>query len=84
MTKIDFEAPAGVYGSSGRKGPSRRQGLTFRRFPTLAEAVKYAVEEQASHFAMTAIEVEDLRLDADEIRRLYDSPDFPLARREQH
>jgi hypothetical protein len=80
MVEVDFNAPAGLYsGLSGRTNWRKGLRLSFRRFPTLAEAIKSAIEENPS--AISHIEVEDDQIDADEIRRLYLSDEFPLQRR---
>jgi len=79
MSKIDFDAPAGIYGGT-RKG-ARLQRLTFRRFPTLAEAIKHFVEETSGPRGFSYIELDEDRIDEAEIRRLYESAEFPLERR---
>ena len=66
------------YGGRGRK-PG--QFLTYRRFETLAEAVKFTMEEigTGAPYASIASGEHDLR--GDEIRALYESDEFPLERR---
>ena len=83
MTHFDFDAPADVFagGSFGK----RWRPLTFRRFQTGAEAIRYAVEGQsADKLIGTIVEVDDDRFGPEEIRSLYDSIDYPLPRRKSH
>ena len=79
MDDFDYAAPAELFAS---KGPAtRRRLVTYRRFATAAEAVRYAIEElPADMLAGAAIEVEEARFEAADIRRLYDSPSYPLDR----
>ncbi len=77
MVEIDFNAPAGLYTYASARG-RHLKGLTFRRFSTLAEAVRYAVEDlDLKH---VRIETDERELEADEIRRAYRRADFPLKR----
>ena len=82
MSEIPYHAPAGLYHGirkSFRRGGGG-QGLTFRRFPTLIEAIACAMETKAGPSGFVSIELDDRDLDADEIRRLYKSDEFALAR----
>lgn len=82
MSEIPYHAPAGLY--HGTRKSFRRggggQGLTFRRFPTLIEAIACAMETKAGPSGFVSIELDDRDLEADEIRRLYKSDEFALAR----
>src|SRR5919199_2030744 len=82
MPDIDYDAPAGLFRSPRAVvGRWRRcQGLSFNRFPSLAAAIKDAVEAKPGSTGFVSIETDHCDLDAAEIRRLYDSADFPLAR----
>lgn len=81
MEHFDFTAPADIFIGGGRI--SKRSPMTYRRFASGAEAIRFAIELQsADRLAMTAIEVEEARLGPKEIRSLYDSEDYPLARRQ--
>jgi hypothetical protein len=78
--KFDYDTPAELF-MAKRKGGAR-QPLGYRRFATAAEAIRYAVEEFPSMRTLgTLLQVGDERFDSEEIRRLYDSGDFPLPRR---
>lgn len=85
MSKIDYDAPAGIYRSPRSISRSWRscQRLTFTRFPSLAEAIKNAVEDKREPSGFISIETSDGDLDAVEIRRLYESAGFPLERRKR-
>jgi hypothetical protein len=58
-----------------------RQRLGYRRFATAAEAIRFAVEDFPAIRTLGAwMRVGDEHFDSDEIRRLYDSDDYPLQR----
>jgi hypothetical protein len=77
---IDYGMNADLY--SMKAGGFRRQSLDYRRFACAAEAIRFAVEDLAPQIlAGTYLEVDGLRYRSAEIRRLYDSADYPLARR---
>jgi hypothetical protein len=67
------------YGPEGRFGA--RQPLTYRRFDTLAAAVKFAIEELAPGRRSLTIQSGDFELKGEEIGSLYHSEAFPLARK---
>lgn len=80
MDGFDFTAPAEIFATESR-GASRRP-MTYHRFSTSAEAVRYAVEVlPAGKLFGTVMEACEARFGAAEIRRLYDSPAYPLPRR---
>lgn len=79
MTRNDFNTPAELY--SGRNSGMRRSsGLRYRRFDTLAEAVKFAVEQIPAQLDFATIDAGEASFRAAEIRRLYSSAEFPLPR----
>jgi hypothetical protein len=81
MEHFDFDEPAEVY--VGRRGYGKGAPLSYRRFSSGAEAVRYAIEQQsADKLSATVLEVEEVRFSAAEIRELYDSPDYPLPRQQ--
>ena len=60
---------------------SRRAPLGYRRFARAADAIRFAIEDLPSQFLTgTYLEVDEIRYQHSEIRRLYESSDYPLAR----
>jgi len=79
MTHFDYASPAELFFSRRKLRTAR--GVTYLRFATAAEAIRYAVEElPAAAFPGTYLEVNEERFDSGAIRRLYDADDYPLAR----
>jgi hypothetical protein len=79
VTDFNYDAPAEFYGCRGRG--MRRGPVTYRRFPTAAEAIRHAMEDLS--FAVLggcALEVDGKRIQAREIRTLYANSKFPLRR----
>jgi hypothetical protein len=77
---FDYEAVAELFPARNRK--FNRQFTRYRRFDRAADALRYAIEELPPQSLLGAcLEVEEERFDSDAMRRLYDSTNFPLARR---
>ena len=77
---FDYEAAAELF--SARNREFNRQLTGYRRFDIAAEALRFAIEELPPKSLLGAcLEVEKKRFDSDAMHRLYDSTDFPLARR---
>jgi len=58
--------------------------VEYRRFACAADAIRFAVEELPPKRLVGAyLEVKEQRFGRNGIRRLYDSADYPLARRAQ-
>ena len=77
MSSFDYSAPAELFGSPGRQ----RRAVTYRRFATGAEAVRFAVEGISdAHRAGVTLQADDDRFDHRAIRALYESTEYPLAR----
>ena len=73
---FDFDLPADLYFPVlvGRRG-----GLDYRRFPSAAMALRYAVESlNDARLGSATLEVDGERYDSVEIRKLYASPRYPL------
>jgi hypothetical protein len=80
LTAFDYHAPAELFPTRGRN--TRRFLVVYKRFARAAEAIRFAVEDMPPELLIGAfLEVEEERFEGDGIRRLYDSPRFPLARR---
>jgi hypothetical protein len=80
MTEFDYGSEAELFPTRTR-GP-RRQPMGYRRFAQAAEAIRFAIEDLPRELLAGAyLEVDEQRYDAEGIRRLYESADFPLARR---
>jgi hypothetical protein len=83
MFKVNYRSEAGLYhpvrkaSKSGRPAPAR-----YKRFKTVAAAVRYAVEQLSSDLLKGAsLEVGDGRYNAQQIRQLYDADAYPLKRK---
>jgi len=76
---FDYSTEAELFSTGLKK--SRRPPLGYKRFARAADAVRFAIEDLPSHLLVgTYLEVGELRYEGAEIRRLYDSADYPLAR----
>lgn len=79
MEPFNFTAPAELYATLGRR--SMRAPVTYRRFASSAEALRFAVEALTpDQLHGTVMEVSEARFDAAAIRALYDSKGYPLKR----
>ena len=77
---FDYEAVAELFPARNRK--INRQFAGYRRFDSAADALRFAIEELPPQSLLGAyLEVEERRFDSHAMRRLYDSSEFPLARR---
>lgn len=80
MSSFDYTAPAEVFACRSR-GSSPRP-VTYRRFESGAEAIRFIIEELASDVVYgTVLEVNEQRFDAAQIRKLYESNGYPFPRR---
>ncbi len=80
MEHFDLETPADVFvGADRRNG---RQPMVYRRFETGAEAIRHVIESvEPASLPGAVIETDETRLETTDIRAIYESADFPLARR---
>lgn len=79
MSPFNYGSEAELFPTRSRL--SRRQPVTYKRFDTAAEAIRYAIEELDPDLLVGAyLEVDEERFDAQGIRKLYASDDFPLSR----
>jgi hypothetical protein len=76
-------AVVGRTAADGRRWVSSayRNGMTYRRFATVAEAIGFAIENlPPEDLGATVLEADGERFDAGAIRSLYDSVRYPLPR----
>jgi len=79
LTGFNFNAPAELFPSRNKKG---RRRVTYKRFDTAAEAIRFAIEDMPGSALLGAyLESEETRFGEQEIRALYDSAAYPLKRR---
>jgi hypothetical protein len=77
---FDYSLQAELFSGKGKN--FRRQPLGYKRFARAADAICFAIEELPPHCLVgTYLEVNEERYQAKDIRRLYDSDAYPLARR---
>ena len=90
MAAFDYGTVAELFPTRGevsqapsRSGRRRRPfPLGYGRFARAAEAIRFAIEELPAELRPSAcLEVGDVIFDRDGILRLYESADYPLARR---
>lgn len=75
---MDWSAPADLYSSVAT---FKTRNSRYMRFPTAAEAVRFAIEEMPSAALRgVAIECGDDRHEGEAIRALYLATDYPLQR----
>ena len=74
-------APPSADGEGYRARSAFRRPISYRRFATGAEAIRYAIEQLPSEsLAATVLETESDRFDSGAIRGLYDDAAYPLPR----
>jgi hypothetical protein len=80
MASFSYNTAAELFPAAIRK--KKRAGFAYRRFDTAAAAVQFAIEElPADSLNGAYLQVDEARFDQSGIRTLYESEDFPLARR---
>ena len=80
MSEFNYKAAAELFPT--RRRIPRRQPLNYKRFAQAAHAIRFAMEDVAPELLVGAcLEVDEQRYGSDDIRRLYESAEYPLARR---
>ena len=75
---FNYAAPAELFMPKLKRGGP----LSYRRFTTAAEAIRFAIEGFPAVRTLGAwMQVGDKRFSGDEIHLLYESSDYPLPRR---
>jgi hypothetical protein len=80
MADFDYSAAAELFPT--RRRLPRRGQFKYKRFSEAAAAIRFAIEDLPPEcLAGAFLEVDEKRYGGDDIRRLYESADYPLARR---
>jgi hypothetical protein len=78
--EFDYDAAAELFPTRGRA--SRLRPLAYKRFERAALAIRFAMEDVAPELLVGAcLEVDERRYGNNDIRRLYESAEYPLTRR---
>ena len=78
MTEFDYRTEAELFPTRRKSG---RRSFGYKRFGHAAEAIRFAIEELPQELLPGAyLEVDEQRYDSGDIRRLYESPNYPLVR----
>ena len=79
MIAFDYSREAELF--PARVVRSRGKSFSYRRFESAADAIQFAMEVvPAQYLAGAYLEVDEKRFDAEGIRVLYESPEYPLTR----
>jgi hypothetical protein len=79
IESFDYSAPAELFPSRMKKGRGR---VTYKRFDTAAEAIRFAMEDVPPPALLGAyLEVDEARYGLPEIQCLYERAAYPLKRR---
>jgi hypothetical protein len=77
---FDYTSSAELFMPKRKHGT--RQQISYRRFATAADAIRFAVEDFSAVRTLGAwMQVGDERFSGDDIRRLYESSSYPRRRR---
>ncbi len=79
MVAFDYNREAELFPARTRK--SRGKSFGYQRFERAADAIQFAMEVLPTQsLAGAYLEVDEQRFDAEGIRLLYESPEYPLIR----
>lgn len=80
MADFDYDAAAELFPT--RRRALGRQSFGYKRFAQASQAIRFAIEDLPPECLNGAfLEVDEKRYGSGDIRRLYDSVAYPLARR---
>jgi hypothetical protein len=80
IAEFDYHATAELLPT--RRRLSGRQPFGYKRFVEAVEAIRFAIEDVPGESLSGAfLEVYEQRYGSDDIRRLYESAEYPLTRR---
>jgi hypothetical protein len=80
MVEFDYNATAELFAT--RKRSPRHRPFGYKRFAQAADAIRFAIEDLPAECLVGAfLEVDEQRYGSDDIRRLYESTEYPLNRR---
>ncbi|MGH6874401.1 MAG: hypothetical protein ACREDW_05260 [Aestuariivirgaceae bacterium] len=80
MAQFNFDSPGEVY-CHKKRGTGSGRGLTYRRFETGAEALRFAIEHvPPSDLSTCTVEVDGERFGAADLMILYESGQYPFTR----
>jgi hypothetical protein len=81
MSAFDYAGEAGLFCAKGSN--PRQKGLEYKKFDRAAEAIRFAIESiPAKALLGCTLEVAEETYTGAAIRPLYESPDYPLPRRD--
>jgi hypothetical protein len=81
MFEFDYCAAAELFPT--RRRLSGRQSFGYKRFAHASQAIRFAIEDMPPESLVGAfLEVDEQRYGSEDIRRLYQSSEYPLARRD--
>jgi hypothetical protein len=80
MPEFDYNAAAELFAT--RKRLPRYRPFGYKRFEQAADAIRFAIEDLPPESLLGAfLEVDERRYGSEDIRRLYESIEYPLVRR---
>jgi hypothetical protein len=80
MVEFDYCAAAELFPT--RRRSLGRQSFGYKRFSQASQAIRFAIEDLPPECLVGAfLEVNERRYGSNDIRRLYESADYPLTRR---
>ena len=76
---FDYDEEAELFSTKG--WALRRRQLGYKRFARAADAIRFVIEELPPRLLVgTYLEIGEARYTSKDIRHLYDSTEYPLAR----